>query len=1264
MKQPRHVMMQVVTLLFALMLMGAYQAARAQGSPSGRLAGTVADPTGAVVPGAEVVIKDATTNREYRATTNADGYFLVPSLPVSTYTVTVTATGFKSLVIHSVALSAATPVDLKLTLEPGEIVEQVTVEAGAEVLINRTSETISNTVTGRQIVELPFTSRDALDLALTQPGVATPGRPRTTSINGLPKGAINITFDGINVQDNLLRSSDGFFTYIRPRIDAVEEVTVTTSNPGAASAGEGAVQINFVTKSGSNEWHGGVWWYHRNTALNSNYYFNNQTRQPRQRLLLNQFGWKVGGPIMRDKLFFFYSHDNYRLPGSVSRRRTLFTQAASRGIFTYINQSTNQPQSVDLLALAGANGFPSTIDPRVGELLDMVNEARSLGGVTPVDLFREAITFNNSSSSRRDFPTVRFDYNITEKLHWDGVYHYQFFNTFPDTLNGFDPPFPGFTQAGGQKSNRFALSTSLRATISPTLVNNFRFGLTGGSVGFAAEVGPETFPGGYKINWPNLVSNPLLLVDPSRRNTPVKQWSDNLSWTRGKHNLSFGGNLSLYHSWVEDFNFFFGSAIPEVTFGLDANDPVVQIFNATNFPGINLTTDLATARTLYALLVGRVTEISGGVYVNENTRQYEQGIPLTLRDRHVEYGFYGQDSWRATQNLTLNFGLRWEYQGPPKNTNRIYGDPGFAGLWGISGPGNLFRPGVLEGSPTVYNLVERSFNRDLNNLAPSFGLAWTPDFKNRFLQAIFGQAGQTVLRGGYGITYTREGLLYFNQLMLGPNPGPSAVAQLIVNEDFPAGTLMFNGGQGLPPLKTFPQQFGFPLSQAELQFRGFGPNGYGDNIRIPYVQEWNVSWQREIMRDTVLEFRYVGNHAVKLFRQIDLNEVNIFENGFLQEFNNALINLQINNGQSFAPGRPGTVELPIFTAAFRSTRSPQFRNATFIGMLTSGQAGALALQLANNASFFRNMVDAGYPPNFFVVNPEAISAGNYLLYNGGDSTYHALQIDLRRRLSQGLLVQANYTFSKSLTDMTNVSAVVFQNWRTLRNTGLSKGLSPFDLTHAFKVNYLYEFPFGPGQRWSSGSSVLNKIIGGWATNGIVRMQSGSAFELISGFRTFNANVTGQGGFDSGIVLKGGLTRQQLQKMLKIRKEGNAQIFFFPKELIGPDGRANPEFIDSPRTPGEFGQFIYLHGPPFYRFDLSLVKKTAIGETKDFEFRVEFLNAFNHINFLFGRNAATNSVPGVNINDSTFGQVTNAYQDTSTTDDPGGRIVQFVLRFNF
>jgi hypothetical protein len=245
-----------------------------QGS-TGSLSGTVVDPKGAVVAGATVVVKNVGTNQENTTQTSGEGTFNVPSLVSGMYIATINAAGFKQAVVTDIKIDVGKPSSISIGLEIGSANESVTVVGGGELLQTQTA-TVGTTLTGRQITDLPTASRDALDLVLAMPGTTTVGRPRQSSVNGLPKGALNITIDGINVQDNLLKSNDGFFTYVRPRTDAISEVTVSTSTPGAESSSEGAVQIKFVTQGGSNDYHGGVYWYHRNPALNANYWFNNR----------------------------------------------------------------------------------------------------------------------------------------------------------------------------------------------------------------------------------------------------------------------------------------------------------------------------------------------------------------------------------------------------------------------------------------------------------------------------------------------------------------------------------------------------------------------------------------------------------------------------------------------------------------------------------------------------------------------------------------------------------------------------------------------------------------------------------------------------------------------------------------------------------------------------------------------------------------------------------------------------------------------------
>lgn len=283
----------------------------AQVTTSGRLVGAVTDQTGALVPTAEIVAINNGTKQELKTTANDEGGWSIPSVPNGNYTIKISGPNFKTTVLQNVKVDTGQATSANATLEPGEASAEVVIQGGGEILQTE-SANVATTIVGRQIVELPFVTRDALQLVLTLPGVQTPGVPRTSSINGLPKGSVNLTLDGVNIQDNFLRSSDGFFTQVQPKSDAVAEVTVSTAVPGAESSGEGAAQVKFVTKSGTSDFHGGAFWQYRSPRFNSNYYFNNVDGLPRDSLFLRQFGGHIGGPIIiphliksRNKAFFF-----------------------------------------------------------------------------------------------------------------------------------------------------------------------------------------------------------------------------------------------------------------------------------------------------------------------------------------------------------------------------------------------------------------------------------------------------------------------------------------------------------------------------------------------------------------------------------------------------------------------------------------------------------------------------------------------------------------------------------------------------------------------------------------------------------------------------------------------------------------------------------------------------------------------------------------------------------------------------------------------
>jgi hypothetical protein len=1302
-----------------------------QSGTTAPLSGAIIDPNGAAISGASVIVKNEATGAEFKVTTSSSGVFTVPALSAGVYRVTVEAQGFKKSVVPSVQILAATPATVNVTLEVGAPSESVVVQGGGEVLQTQTAN-VATTINGRQISELPFVARDAMQLVLTQPGVTTPGTPRTSSMNGLPKGSINLTLNGLSIQDNLLKSSDGFFAVVQPKADAVEEVTISTATPGAESGGEGAVQVKFITKSGTNEFHGGAFWQHRNTALNSNYYFNNLNGLDRERVLLNQYGGRLGGPIIKDKLLFFFNYEGFRLPQSFSRVGlfgtpvTVLTPNALNGIFTY-KDTNGVIQQRNLYTEAGNRGFTSTPDPLLLGMFTKINQLAASGGrvtdriTSNNDFNRNNLDFLAPAQNKREFFTGHLDYNITSNHHFDVVYDYQYYDSAPDNVNNQFQAYPGTGTVfgsdvlGSVHRNTFALGGALRSTLSSTIVNEAHFGLSGGgTTQFGREIVPSVFDalGGNALSFNNYLTNPQNRTTFSARNTPVYQFFDNLYWTRASHRLTFGMSYTRINSWQKSYG---RQIIPQVTFNAVNNDPILTaVFNTTVFPN-STSTDRTNAAQLYSLLTGRVSQISRSLSLDENSKNYA-GAPLIERNRQMEYGFYAQDSWQARPNLTLNYGLRWQIEPSPHSLNGIYSSNTIADIYGVSGVGNLFKPGTFSGSAPVYVPLDSdtpAYKTQYGQFAPSFGFAYKLNGEGwgKWLGGVVGKGDQTVIRGGYSIAYVREGLNTF-LLIPGSNQGPTISATVDPANTpsiFPPGSVLYRNRANFPVRTDLPSS----QQQSLIPNPGNAVNAFDPNLKPGYVQSWTFGIQRELTKDTVLEVRYVGNHGTKLWRQVELNQVNISNNGFLDEFKRAQQNQAICSANSQAClnaqaaagiatasrsslaygnfGLLGQQSVPIIQTAIGGTNSGV--DTTFITSVQRGEAARAAQNIALNTGRMNNLINAGLVPfvtqangtkvsNYFLVNPTVGNGGAFLVTNGTSTNYNGLQVELRRRLSKGLLVQGSYAFSKSISNMYNSSNAVFSEPVDLRDPGRSRGISPWDITHAFKVNWLYEIPTGRNH-WLGfkgdgfAAKFGNTVVGDWQFNGVARIQSGTPFLVIGGRETATANDLQSVSSDNGVVLHG-LTRRQLQDLVKIRHIGN-QVYFLPKELVDNSLAAfeaggrnltqldpNAPYIGPVTTPGEFGERVVLYGPQFTRFDLSLLKRFRIKESKEFQFRVTMLNAFNNINFLAtspGNDSSTFSLASTN---PIFGTTTFAYRDStvSGTNDPGGRLVEFQLRFNF
>ena len=1278
-------------LTAALLIAVSASSAFAQGGgTTSQIVGTVIDASGAVIPGATVVVKNNGTATEYNATSDEQGGFTVQAIDPGSYTVTVTLMGFKTFVAKDVRVNAATPASVRATLEVGGLEETVVVSGGSEI-IQTQSAAVSTTIDTNQILKLPTGSRSALTFVTALPGVNTPAGARNSTINGLPQSAINITIDGISAQDNHLKTGDGFFARVSPRLDAMEEVTVSSAAQDAANTGQGAVQIRFVTRSGSNDYTGSAYYYLRHHKLNANTWFNNRNGVEKNEDVLYQPGGRLGGPIVipglwngRNRAFFFINYEEERSPGQNTENRTVLHPLAEQGIFRYTTTG-GAVREVDLLALAAANGHVSTIDPTIGRLISDIRSAVSGGPLQDLtNPLLQEFTYQYETKGLTRYPTGRLDFNLTDKHRLSGSMNYTDLLSTPDTTNNREPVFPGFPNFGNQLSDRYTMQVNLRSTLTSTLVNEFKVGGSGGPTRFSPEIGPAQFggtsiadQGGFFLDINDVgISNAASTAAYQAREATTRIMDNTLSWLKGAHNVQAGFAFTQADVWVEN-----QTHVPTISFGVASTDPVDTLFRTSNFPGAS-SAQLTAARELYAMLTGRVDGITGELRLDENTDRYTYLGLGVQRARLRDYGFFLADTWRWKPNLTLNLGLRYELQAPFQPLNNSYSKATLQDVCGVSGVSanggcNIFTPQVATsytGQFVQFNKGEGAYNWDKNNFAPSIGIAWTLGGRSGLLGGLLGAAeGDSVLRAGYTLGYNRPGTSDFTGT-IDDNPGISNTAarsHTLGNLGTPGTILFRNRGDLGPP--AFAETRQYPMTDVVTgDIVAFDPN-----LQVPYSQTWTAGWQRKLTSNMVFEARYVGTRSLQSWQTYNFNEVNIVENGFLDEFRLAQQNLQANlaagrgaNFRYFGPGS-GTSPLPIFLAYLTGRTdvtntsaygNSLFASSTFVNELATynpdphGAANSLDADAARRA----NALAAGLPANFLVTNPNYLG-GAELIGNGGYTNYNSLQLELRKRLSRGLQFQTSYVLGRALASNR-------YSLRTPRRSVLQTG-NEGGVTHALKANWTYELPFGQGRRFASGAGpILDRIIGGWSFDGVARIQSGRML-------------------DFGNVRLVGMSVDDLQDMFKLRFDHDGKVIYnLPEDVIEntvrawntsatsptgysnrgvPEGRyiapANgPDCIETGFTAGDDANVGYgdcglnsvvVTGPTLFRFDLSAVKRVPIKGRLNFEFRAEFLNAFNTPWF--------SPVTGADAN--------GLFDDTDTfrvTAADSGRQVQLVWRVNW
>lgn len=1230
-------------------------------NPAASVSGIVTDKTEAVIVDAKVVATNIDTGVVTETLTNHSGAYNFPSLAAGRYKFAASMAGFQTQVREGITLEIGARLSFPFQLGPSQVGETIDVVASADTLINTVSSSIGGVVRGEQVLKLPVVSRNVLNFTTLQAGTVS------GNFSGSRIGALNITIDGINVQDNRINS--GIFSTSLASVDTIEEVRVVTS-PADAEYGRGSGQIQARTRSGTNEFHGSVFELHRNTVLNANTWFNNQRGSdargnpisPRNKLVRNNYGGRLGGPVRKNKTFFHFNYEGTRESTKGAMSTTVLTPSARNGQFRYFPGARNANAEA-AAPVVDLNGNPVRPAAATGDLqtvnLFQYDPARSVPD--PTGTTKRFLAFSPLPNNYRigdGLNTAGFTWSRPElytfNMYRGKVDHY--FNSkhrmdvswqyeSDDDKNGFQAqPYP--TAPGGSVTSwTHFLSVGLDSTLSSRMLNQMRLGFNRPWVRFNSPwelVGRDALgQQGKDVFFPVFSSftNPLVDQDPQGRISPVYEFNDSVSITRGSHNIKAGGGLRF--TSTNGFNSF--SVVPRTNIG----SGVLAATPINNIPGIGQNN--GTASAILNDLTGTLTNKVQAFNATGGARpQFVPGEPRQRTWRQRELSWFFKDDWRIRRNLTLNLGMRWDYYGVPYDAlgRTAAVKNGSAGLFGLSGSdfSALFRPGVMTGALSEVELIGRNspnpgrdiIRPDRNNFAPAVGLTWQlPKF-----------TGEAVLRLGYGIGYERNSLRNLD-VYAADIPG------LRVTNNYRSSSAMsFANMPVLTPADV-------PLTVVPLTDRGQTLYGWDSGLVYPYVQNWNASITRRMPGKVTLDVRYVGSKGTRLYRATNINEANIFENGILDAyrvtqaggdaalFDRVFGGLNIS-GFGVVDGQNGRTG----SAAIRYLQPGAFANnnpATIATYLNSSTLVGVPGSLLRRGNL---------PENFVVANPQF--SGVQYVGNFSNSSYHSLQVEGTRHLSRNFTFQANWTWSRTIGDEEGAGQDLLNSYRTNRNRRFDKRLLAFHRTHAVRSNWTYELPLGHGQRYlSSLNPALDRVVGGWEFGAIFNVFTGTPISFLSSRQSFNSFSA-----DNNADLAGVLDKSAFG----VRVGGNG-VQYFPNLKIVEDpyrqqlttaqnirsssalfsiADANGNVVLRNPVPGTIGNLSdnVAFGPGSFRLDVRISKRIRLAERKDLQFYIDAENATNSPQW---------GNPNTDINSASFGRITSA---------GGTRILAVTGRFNF
>ncbi len=1263
-------------------------------SNTGRLTGTVSTADG-VVPGATAVLTDSKTGKQRTEVTNSEGSFNFNLLDYGEYSLKVTSKGFKSATT-TITIQTAQEYSLPVMLQAGDVSENVTITAGADI-INSANAELNSTIGNRQITELPLANRNPLTLILTQAGTGS-NPSQNTSINGGRTSSTNITRDGVNINDNFIRSNATDFSSSRVSVDNVEEFTL--SSQSAVDSGFGAAQVAFTTPRGGNQFHGAGWEYNRNSKFGTNSWFSNAAgnygptdalvlsgakqvgdlKSPRPFRNRNQYGLKVAGPILKNKLFFFAYGEKLKDIVFTNKLVTVLTPSARTGQFKYQSGGTTYTTNIFCAGCftAGASGIaPPTAINSAAAAKFLATQPDGNSSETGDLVNTMGYRFNQQQFQNRKSFTSRIDYDLNATNNINAVIDYNFEKNLRTDLGGTSVVPPVI-----QPARNVTYSGGWRTSLNASMSNEFRVGQL-----YSAPQFFNTNPVSAEYFQPVLITSP----DPQNggifrdqgRFVKTFNLQDTFSWIRGNHQIRFGAQFEKVN-----INAYNDAGIgAQYTLGLSANGPVLNAATlATAAGGPTLSAaQQTTAKNLLALLGG---VIASGVQTFNVTSQTSGFVNQATNRRLYKFTMlapYVLDQWKIRSDLTLNAGIRYDYQAPLELTNGLAWEPAINGqdvLKAALDPAGTFQfIGGNAGKPN------RFYKADKNNWAPSIGIAWAPTgITNKWLKRMTGE--NFVIRGGYRRSYVNDELVTAPNNALANHPGFTSTVNALLGG---TSTLLDDrlGAAHTSVLATpvFVTTRAYTTNNtAALSTNAGTVFAVDPKLQTPNQNDYQIGVQRQF-GEWVGEARYVGGYANNMLRTIDYNQVNVTA-GYKADF--AVVRQNLLNGCATAAAC--AVGAPLFQQMGNNGNVVagsgfSLLNANGNLVLTGQIAELLWQQILSPANGIPNPNIAPYPTGTlraqFLANPNAGVVN--ILGNGGHYYYNSGQFELRRKFSKGLSLQANYTYSKELTDAIGTGQTRVEPFLDNNNRGLDYTRADYDQTHVFNVNSLYELPFGKGKQFlSSSNGVVDRIIGGWQLGLVLRVASGAPITFIDPTGTLNR--AGRSGRQTALT---SLSNSQLKKLvghfvtpcgvyfvnpsvININQSalaaGNCTglLSGVPSGIIpgttvttsttagaGASGFGLPTFAgqvffnNGPNQTGTLRRAV-VNGPWLASADISLLKNIRITEKTSFQIRAE---AYNFTNTPF-------FAPGqiININSASFGKITGV--------SVGSRVIQLAGRFTF